>query len=203
MSNRVSNALGRALLAQAFGKKSKSFKGARMSREEFAIKFPRHAAAQIFKVEVQVHPDEVPKKKKKAPPTFTPQPREIRSGIFIPFNTPSSKNSKRIVKRGDKPMLINSELVMWYKRYTLGFWILHKLDFLRMIRGKEYPLRLQFHYIRDTKKDFDFNNASQIVQDLMVEHGWLPDDNMRFMAPQEPSYEVGDKQCCGVWINVL
>ena len=74
------------------------------------------------------------------------------NSIFIPGNTPSSKNSQQ-----------------W--------------------TGK-------------TKRKFDYINAAQIVQDLMVKHGWIDDDNCTEMKPYFGNY-VHQKDNPGVFIKVL
>jgi hypothetical protein len=48
--------------------------------------------------------------------------------------------------------------------------------FFLKLTGK-YPICLGVHFIRSTKHHFDFNNATQIIADLFVSYGFVPDDD--------------------------
>jgi len=106
--------------------------------------------------------------------------------FFIPYNTPSSKNSK--VWTGK--FLVNSPTVQKYKKLTKAYWIDNAHDFIQATQGHNRPLRVHLYFIRDSKRKFDLINASQIVLDMMVEYGWIPDDN-------------ADKAKSGVFIDVI
>ena len=45
-------------------------------------------------------------------------------------------------------------------------------------------------YGRKTKRDFDYNNIIQGLQDMMVKAGYLPDDNANYITPHFEDYEV-------------
>lgn len=120
-----------------------------------------------------------------------------KNTFFIPYNTPSSKNSKRWTGK----MLINSKQVMDYKKNTALFWIKFKKPFLEAIKDLEKPLKIGFYFIRDSKRKFDFVNVAQLPLDLMQEHGWIPDDCMTEVIPSFLGYEV-DKEKAGVYINL-
>lgn len=122
--------------------------------------------------------------------------------FFIPFNTPSSKNSKRIVNRGGKIMLINSKQVMNYKKATSIFWAKNQKLFLEATKDLKKPLKIGFYFIRDSKRKFDFVNVAQLPLDLMQEYEWIPDDCMAEVVPVFLGYEV-DKNNAGVRISVL
>ena len=71
----------------------------------------------------------------------------------------------------------------------------------------EYPAIVQFHFVRDTRKKFDFHNAVQIVADLLVAHGCIADDDMDHFLPV-PMWKNGqwyslDKNNPGVWIDLI
>ncbi len=99
--------------------------------------------------------------------------------IFIPTNTPSLKNSKIWTGR----RLIPSKTVREYIKSSEKDYANNKDKFLELIKDKKKPYLIGFHFIRKSKHKFDFINACQIVQDLMVTHGWLEDDNMDEMIP--------------------
>ena len=71
-----------------------------------------------------------------------------------------------------------------------------------MLKGKKKPYNIEFTFYRKTKRKFDYINAAQIVQDLMVKHGWIDDDNCTEMKPYFGNY-VHQKDNPGVFIKVL
>ena len=128
--------------------------------------------------------------------------------IFIKGNTPSSKNSKRIItitnkKTGKKTTrLINSEVTEKYIKNSKADWILNKNNFKKMIKDKEKPYKIELYFIRDSKRRFDYINAAQIIFDLMQEYGYIEDDDSTNIIPVFKGFEV-DKVRAGVEIRVL
>ena len=128
--------------------------------------------------------------------------------IFIKGNTPSSKNSKRIItitnkKTGKKTTrLINSEVTENYIKNSKADWILNKNNFKKMIKDKEKPHKIELFFIRDSKRKFDYINAAQIIFDLMQEYGYIEDDDSTNVIPIFKGFEV-DKARAGVEIRVL
>lgn len=119
--------------------------------------------------------------------------------IFIYGNVPSSKNSKVWTGR----FLVQSAAVKKYLKLYEKQFILHRNQFLKMIKGKSRPLNIKFRYVRATRQRFDFINMAQIVQDLMVKHHWIEDDDYTNIVPHfEPGVAV-DKNNAGVEITVL
>jgi len=122
--------------------------------------------------------------------------------IFIPGNVPSSKNSKRFVKtKNGKPKLIHSEVSMRYIKETEWNYIAGKKIFQNMVKGLPKPYYVSFKFIRDSRRKFDYVNPAQTVQDLMVKHGWLEDDNCEILIPVFEPYEY-DKENPGVIISL-
>jgi hypothetical protein len=114
--------------------------------------------------------------------------------FFIPGNVPSLKNSKIKTSRGIFP----SKTVVSYlknlgiKRYSVRDKVVEEYVRRENLFKKylatfptelEYPIHMGFHFIRKSKRDFDFNNATQIIQDLLVAHNYIEDDSMRFLLP--------------------
>lgn len=128
--------------------------------------------------------------------------------VFITGNTPSSKNSKRIItitnkKTGKKTTrLINSEVTEKYIKNSKADWILNKNNFKKMIKDKEKPYKIELYFIRDSKRRFDYINAAQIIFDLMQEYGYIEDDDSTNIIPIFKGFEV-DKTRAGVEIRVL
>lgn len=123
--------------------------------------------------------------------------------IFIKGNVASSKNSQRWTGR----FLIKSKTTMEYEKTTAPQWKESKEKFLKMIEGKKKPLLIGFYFVRGTRHKHDFINALQTVQDLMVKHEWIEDDNTAEMFPRPFKIKgrMGhyDKEAPGVFIKVF
>ncbi|MGK2861896.1 MAG: hypothetical protein ACSLE0_08180 [Chitinophagaceae bacterium] len=154
--------------------------------------------------------------------------------IFIPGNVPSLKNSKVKAKGG----IFASPAVGRYLR-ALGIQTFssskktvkgyvdktrpNKLEKFKeeiktMKLGKENPLFIGFHQVRDSKRKFDFSNSVELIQDLFVAHDFIEDDNIEYMFPipmtidgrlpttsnlrKEQWYSV-DKENPGVYIKIF
>lgn len=141
--------------------------------------------------------------------------------IFIPFNVPSLKNSKVKTSRG----IFASKTVKKYltllgiqtyspskkivKEYVKRPNMFKEIceGIVKQQEGKNQPFLLGYHFVRDSKRDFDFNNATQIIQDLLVAHDFFEDDCMRVMIPVpmmiNGSWYSVDKLSAGVYIKLL
>ena len=102
----------------------------------------------------------------------------------------SSKNSKRIVKFGNKMALIASKQYMASVKPIEQQLVLNRGKWLRMSEGYEKPLQVVFKIYRKTHRKFDYVNIIQGLQDLMVKCGWLPDDNADEIIPVFQPYDV-------------
>lgn len=116
--------------------------------------------------------------------------------IYIPYEVMSSKNSRVIeylYRKGEKskmPILKHSQQYEEYTIRTAAYWKKNLSRFREMIADKETPYRIGFYFIRVTKEIFDYTNLMQGPLDLMVEHKWLPDDNIKIVMPIPLGYEV-------------
>ncbi len=79
---------------------------------------------------------------------------------------------------------------------------LKKSEFKNLIKNLEPPFRVVFSFVRKTKRKFDYINAAQIVQDMMVDHGWIEDDNCEYLIPYFEKWEH-NKNHPGVYISVF
>lgn len=129
--------------------------------------------------------------------------RKLMVDIFIPFNTPSSKNSKQWTGK----FLTASKNTHKWRKETKVFWEKYKEDFLKQIENLHKPIFIGMHFIRKSKHKFDFNNPTQTVQDEMVKYGWIEDDNTCIMYPlpflKDNNYFTYDKDNPGVIIRIL
>jgi len=141
---------------------------------------------------------------------------------WIPGNVPSLKNSKIKTSRGIFPSktVVNylrslniqgynasKKFVKGYKDINKPNLFLHNLNDFPKITISEYPIILQFHFIRKTKAEFDFNNANQILLDLMTAHNLIVNDSMKYVLPfplkMKDKYYNVDKNNPGVYIELI
>lgn len=142
--------------------------------------------------------------------------------IFIPFNVPSLKNSKIKTSRGifasktvkkyltalgiQKYSSSKKEVIGYAKRPNIFKEIVDS-KFKELLKGRDTPYLLGFHFVRDSKRDFDFNNATQIIQDLLVAHNVIEDDCCRIMIPlpymKNGNFYTIDKNNPGVYITII
>jgi len=118
--------------------------------------------------------------------------------IFIPGNTPSSKNSRVYTGK----FFITSKQTRNYIKETEHHWIEHGAVFRQEFDRLPKPVSISFKFIRKSKHKFDYINPAQTVQDLMTKYGWIPDDNCEEMIPVFEEYEY-DKENPGTYIEIL
>lgn len=123
--------------------------------------------------------------------------------ITITGNVPSLKNSKRFVRlRNGMTKLIPSKTVLTYiDTHNVEYELAAKNFASALLAAGPPPWKIGFYFIRDSKRRFDYINAAQIVQDLMVKNGWIEDDNCDFLLPVFNGYEY-DKLNPGVIITI-
>jgi hypothetical protein len=140
--------------------------------------------------------------------------------IFIPGNCPSLKNSKIKTSRGIFPSKTvknyltdlgiqrysaSRKEVVGYKTKPNKFEELREI-FNKALEGKEPPVEIGFHFVRKTKHKFDFNNANQIIADLLTAHGIIEDDNMDCFIPyafkMNDKFYTIDKENPGVYLKI-
>lgn len=158
----------------------------------------------------------------------------MKNAIFIKGNAPSLKNSKVKTNRG----IFSSPTVNKYvrslgvqafsssKKTVKGYvdkdrpneFEAFRSQFNKMKMGKEFPLIIGYHQVRNSKRLFDFSNSIEIIQDLLTAHDFIEDDNVKFVFPtpmyldgtlidpnnprKSPLYSV-DKENPGCWLKVF
>jgi hypothetical protein len=138
--------------------------------------------------------------------------------IFIPYNTPSLKNSKVKTSRGIFPSKTVTSYLrnLGIKKFSSSKKIveeyknkenLFKTKFVEQEWSKPIEqIVVGFHFVRNSKRSFDFHNAVQIVADLMVAHDFIEDDSMEYFIPQcykkNKAYYSYSKENPGVWIKI-
>lgn len=141
--------------------------------------------------------------------------------IFIPYNTPSLKNSKIKTSKGVFPSKTVSKYIRKLgiqkysssKKEVVEYVDPNKPNLFREAFQKynwtkpDHPIVLGFHFVRGSRHKFDFGNACQIIQDLMVAHDFLEDDNMDYLVPMpfrmKGKWYSYNKENPGVYITVV
>ena len=93
-----------------------------------------------------------------------------------------------------------------------------RVQFEKMKEGKDDPILIGYHQVRNSKRLFDFSNSVELVQDLLTAHDFIEDDNVQYVFPlpmsidgelpvegkirDKPLYSV-DKENPGVWIKLF
>ena len=135
---------------------------------------------------------------------------------YIPGNVPSSKNNKTPMpiykgSRTGKRYIVSCSITEHpnskiYKETKGGLYYDDGLEFRMKTENKPKPLEVGFFFINNTSHKFDIINKMQIVQDLMVKHGWIDDDNADELIPFFPKingdHYLTDPKWAGVIILV-
>lgn len=117
--------------------------------------------------------------------------------IWIPGDVRSSKNSKIWTGK----YLVMSKAATRYIKQTAPFWNRYKNEFIKLIEGKEYPLKIEFTFIRGSRQRFDYHNMVQLPLDLMQKYGWLEDDSATVVLPIFLPFQY-DKSNPGLVISI-
>jgi len=126
-------------------------------------------------------------------------------------SVPSKKNSRQNFRSG---ISIPSKKHAEYVKSTEMQYTVFGIEFRRAVKfyGLEYPLRVEFTFIRSTRHSFDYANALQSCEDIMknqydkkknlIREGWFPDDSADYLLPSFQPYQY-DKNNAGVLIKLL
>lgn len=109
--------------------------------------------------------------------------------FFIPGNVPSSKNGRRWTGK----YFIASKAVMNYRKASKIYYINQSSKFRKEFNKFIKPVIINFTFIRNSKRKFDYINPAQTVQDDMVEYKWIEDDNADIIIPQFNEYKYNKK----------
>jgi hypothetical protein len=141
--------------------------------------------------------------------------------IFIPGNTPSSKNSRIATAKGSfhskavGTFLREIGIVSYsaskkdVKHYKTKLCKFPFEDLREMLKYKQDGVQAMIgvHFVRKTRSRFDFHNICQIIFDLMVAFDVIEDDNMDCILPfplkMNGSWYSVDKENPGVWITLM
>ena len=113
--------------------------------------------------------------------------------ITIPCELYSSKNSRRILKGGNKLIIAKSKVAKEQESFLTAFMLLQRKKWFEELKGKEFPIRLSLRIYRKTRRRWDWVNIVQNLFDCMVKAGWLPDDDAEHLTPVFDGWEVDAK----------
>lgn len=113
--------------------------------------------------------------------------------MFIPGEIPSLKNSKVMGK------FTPPTVKKWLRTFGISSYnsrrkevnyfvkIPAKYNFKEICQEianyKDYPILMGFHFIRGSKRNWDFNNANHVITDLMTAFDIIPDDSTNYLLP--------------------
>lgn len=152
-----------------------------------------------------------------------------KNSFFIPGEVKSSKNNHQIFYNivnthsnwkffdnkkqkllNIRPYVTQSKATKEYIAQTKSIYEGLSEEFRTRILSMEckLPLVIQFTFIRATKAErWDFNNMTEVVQDMMVSSGWIEDDSILYLLPIPPIPPVKpyfyDKDNPGVFITIM
>lgn len=118
---------------------------------------------------------------------------------FTGKNVPSSKNSKQWT--GNK--LIKSPLCQEYELWAGPYFLMHKKAWKQVMKGIEYPVKVEFFFNRDSNRRFDYINITQLVADLMVKFGYIEDDDAKHFIPIFTGYDVVSPKESGFKMRIV
>lgn len=143
----------------------------------------------------------IPKEKVNNSPDFT---HKLPTEWFISYNVPSKKNSRQNFVKNGRQISIPSKIHAQYVKATKMQYAVFGREFKKTVEELKlpYPLRIEFTFVRNSKRKFDYCNACQTCEDLMKDNGWIEDDSANHIIPVFAPYRY-DKENSGVKIKIL
>lgn len=130
---------------------------------------------------------------------------DMENMLFINGNVSSSKNGR--VFNTVRKRSFDSKSTQKFKKASKNDWKDLKDRFLEMIKDKEKPYKIGFHFVRDSRRKYDWINPVQTVQDQMVHYEWIEDDNVTEIIPFpfeiDGAYSSLDKENPGCYIKIF
>ena len=135
--------------------------------------------------------------------------------VFIPHNTPSSKNSRQgnfmseqcrhyLQKIGVQDYSSSKKTVTDYKTRANLFRQLFEDEGWEKPSGRAM---IGVHFVRKSRHRFDWHNIVQIIFDLMTAHDLIEDDDMEWLIPvpykRNGKWYTYDKKNPGAYIRLI
>lgn len=143
---------------------------------------------------------------------------DIKTEWFIKGEVISKKNTRNIFLNKGRLMNLPSKAYQEYVTATKMQYTVFGIEFRRAVKfyALEYPLYIEFTFIRKSKRAFDICNVCQSVEDLMkdeykknkdkkmvlISRNWIDDDSADHLIPVFKPYSI-DKENPGVLIRLI
>lgn len=107
-----------------------------------------------------------------------------RINFIIQLNPITKKNSQQIIRVKGRPVVAQSKNYRSYETAATPFCPYLLID---------YPVNIEAHYYRDTRRRVDITNLESALMDVLVHAGTLEDDNCRIVVSTDGSRVHYDK----------
>ena len=108
--------------------------------------------------------------------------------IEIPIPPATKKNSQRIVMRGRRPIILQSEKYVKYEK-DAGKFLKHYVGM-----NIAEPVNIKCIYYMPTRRRVDLTNLLEATDDMLVKYEVLADDNRNIVATHDGSMVLYDKE---------
>lgn len=112
--------------------------------------------------------------------------------FVIPLPPVTKKNSQRIIRVKDRPVIIPSSKYVQYEREAIK----HLQDYLGGSKPPriDYCCNVECKFYMPTRRKVDLNNLLEAATDVLVRAGILDDDNSQIVASHDGSRVFYDKE---------
>ena len=107
--------------------------------------------------------------------------------FVIAVNPITKKNHGRIVTVHGRPMLLPSKQYVQYEKDCAPF-------IPRLKEPIDFPVNIQAHFYKDTRRACDLMNLYQSLADILVKYRVIADDNRNVLFSVDGSRVFWDKQ---------
>lgn len=110
----------------------------------------------------------------------------------LPFDTPSKKNS-RVTDTRTGRSFPNKKFTEWHKKAVAYL----RLNFIKDMKPFDGPVQVDMTFTHGTLKRCDSDNKVSSILDLIVDVGFIPDDNWQIVRRIGVTnrYEKGFSSC--------
>lgn len=106
--------------------------------------------------------------------------------IIIPIEPVTKKNHSQVVMIKGRPIVLPSKPYQEYERKCKEY--MPKLE-----KPINYPINLECHFYKATKRKCDLTNLLQAICDILVKYKVLEDDNYTIVSKMNDSFVDYDK----------
>lgn len=129
--------------------------------------------------------------------------KQMYTGKSMCCNAPYIKKGKGIfvctkcnnfTRLGTRPIITKSDAVAEFNEKAAEILLINRPKFKKLIHGINPPYHLAFYFIRNTKHEFDFDNAITTMLDLLVKMDYLKDDNANHVYTYPLGYKYNSEK---------